>query len=95
MCELLGIPLRDQDQFRAWATDIVAAADIGVPYGTFRRAEIATRAPNAVSPTAMPRPMPAPPPVTTATRSVRSTLEGSSAMKLNIEQSHVKVYSSH
>src|SRR5271155_1312936 len=57
------------------------------------RSQDATCAPNALNPAAMPRPMPAPPPVTTATRSVRRTLEGSSAMKLNIEQSHVKVYS--
>src|SRR5271166_3239619 len=51
------------------------------------RSQIATRAPNAFSPAAMPRPMPAPPPVTTATRSVSRTLEGSSAMTPNIEQS--------
>jgi hypothetical protein len=39
--------------------------------------------------------MPAPPPVTTATRSVRRKLDGSSVMEVNIEQSHFKVYSHH
>src|ERR1700734_88592 len=69
---------------------ISAAADA---HDSGLRSQIATCAPNALKPAAMPRPMPAPAPVTTATRSVRRMLEGSSAMNLNIEQSHVKVYS--
>src|SRR5271156_4652515 len=71
---------------------ISAAADA---HESGLRSQIATCAPNAFSPAATPRPMPAPPPVTTATRSVRRTLEGSSAMELNIGHSHVNVYTLH
>src|SRR6202167_5855331 len=53
-------------------TSSAAAADVS---GFF--SQIATFAPKAANPLAMPRPIPEPPPVTTATRSVRSTAEGS------------------
>src|SRR4051794_23759132 len=45
------------------------------------RSQIVTDAPNAVSPSAMPRPMPSPPPVTTATRPVSRMLDGSMATR--------------
>ena len=38
---------------------------------------MATVAPNTASPSAMPRPIPSPPPVTTATRPVRRMFDGS------------------
>ena len=44
------------------------------------RSQMATLAPKAVNPLAMPRPIPEPPPVTTATRSVSRTSEGSMGM---------------
>src|SRR6201987_4726075 len=72
------------------STPISAAADA---HESGLRSQIATCAPNALNPAAIPRPMPEPPPVTTATRSVRRTLEASSVMGLNIEQSDFEVYS--
>ena len=61
----------------AWRTSVViprpltsAAAAEAV---SASRSQMTTFAPNAASPLAMPRPIPAPPPVTTATLSVSST----------------------
>src|SRR4051812_6088154 len=56
---------------------IASAADLQV---SGLRSQIATRAPNAARPSAIPRPRPSPPPVTTATRPVSRMSEGSMAI---------------
>jgi cytochrome P450 len=44
IAEILGVPMDMRPQFRIWATDIVAAADLGIGYTPFRRSEKASRA---------------------------------------------------
>src|SRR3954463_9451454 len=56
---------------------MASAADLQV---SALRSQIATRAPNAARPSAIPRPRPSPPPVTTATRPVSRMSEGSMAI---------------
>lgn len=43
IAEILGVPISMRPQFRSWATAMVAAADMGVSYGTARTAERAIR----------------------------------------------------
>ena len=56
------------------------------------RSRIATRAPKAVNALAIPRPMTAPPPVTTATLSLRSTLCGFTSIVFADRGSHATAY---